>query len=146
MILERRDVNISLIISSAPVNTSLLSPAADCRSSEADIRRKENVWISAFQQGVWPPGAPGWDLCFSAGSLAPRGTGLGSVLFSRESGPGGTGLGLVAYLVVSAGQERRRWCEWRPEVLLSILQVTRTAPTKGDQSLKVEKPWFWSGQ
>ena len=113
MILERRrDVNISLIISSAPVNTSLLSPPADCRSSEADSRRKENVWISAFQQGVWPRG--------------------------HRAGAGGV-FGCL-------GRERRRWCEWRPEVLLSILQVPRTAPTKGDQSIKVEKPQLWSGQ
>ena len=114
MILERRrDVNISLIISSVPVNTSLLSPPADCAPQKLTFGEKRM---------------------------------FGSVLFSRESGPGGTRLGLVACLVVSAGRERRRWCEWRPEVLLSILQVTGTAPTKGDQSLKVEKPWFWSGQ
>ena len=94
MILERRDVNISLIISSAPVNTSLLSPPADCRSSEADIRRKENVWISAFQQGVWPPGAPGWDQCFSAGSLAPGAPGWAwwRVWLSPPAGRGGAGV------------------------------------------------------
>ena len=86
---------------------------------------------------------------------------FGSVLFSRESGPQGHRAGISAFqqgvwprghragaggVFGCLGRERRRWCEWRPEVLLSILQVPRTAPTKGDQSIKVEKPQLWSGQ
>ena len=73
MILERRrDVNISLIISSAPVNTSLLSPPADCAPQKLTFGEKRmfgsvlfsresgpqghRAGISAFQQGVWPRG------------------------------------------------------------------------------------------
>ena len=111
MILERRrDVNISLIISSAPVNTSLLSPPADCAPQKLTFGEKRmfgsvlfsresgpqghRAGICAFQQGVWPPGAPGWDQCFSAGSLAPGAPGWGwwRVWLSPPAGRGGAGV------------------------------------------------------
>ena len=99
---RRRDVNISLIISSAPVNTSPLSPTA--AAQKLTVEKRECL-----------------DQCFSAGNLAPRGhwAEAGDVFGCR-------------------GRERRRCCEWRPEVLLSILQVPGTAPHKGRPGLQEE--------
>lgn len=69
---------------------------------------------------------------------------FGSVLFSRESAPRGHRAG-AGDVFGCRGRERRRCCERRPEVLLSILQVPVTAPSqRATRVTKVEKLQFWS--